>query len=102
MHLAALWIIFTLNVGHVPSRGRDTQLTAVNYVRQVLLVQLWFAPYFDGSSWDGPAWSISAEWLAYLMFGALVLVIFRIARATRARGLIVSGGRRVASAGRCC
>jgi peptidoglycan/LPS O-acetylase OafA/YrhL len=87
MHLAAVWIIFTLNVGHVPSEDAD-QLTAVNYVRQVLLVQLWSQPYFDGSSWDGPAWSISAEWLAYLLFGGLVLVIFRIARATRARGLI--------------
>ena len=87
MHLAAVWIIFTLNVGHVPSEAAD-QLTAMNYVRQFLLVQLWFQPYFDGSSWDGPAWSISAEWLAYLLFGALVLVIFRIARATRARGLI--------------
>jgi len=87
MHLAALWIIFTLNVGHVPSEAAES-LTAVNYVRQFLLVQLWFAPYFDGTSWDGPAWSISAEWLAYLLFGALILVIFRIARATRARGLI--------------
>ena len=87
MHLAAVWIIFTLNVGHVPSESAN-QLTAMNYLRQVLLVQLWVQPYFDGSSWDGPAWSISAEWLAYLMFGALVLVIFRIARATRARGLI--------------
>jgi peptidoglycan/LPS O-acetylase OafA/YrhL len=87
MHLAALWIIFTLNVGHVPSEAAN-QLTAGNYVRQFLLVQLWFAPYFDGTSWDGPAWSISAEWLAYLLFGALVLVIFRISHATRARGLI--------------
>jgi peptidoglycan/LPS O-acetylase OafA/YrhL len=86
MHLAALWIIFTLNVGHVPSEAAGS-LTAVNYVRQFLLVQLWFAPYFDGTSWDGPAWSISAEWLAYILFGALILVIFRIARATRARGL---------------
>jgi peptidoglycan/LPS O-acetylase OafA/YrhL len=86
MHLAALWIIFTLNVGHIPSEVAN-QLTAGNYVRQFLLVQLWFAPYFDGTSWDGPAWSISAEWLAYIVFGALVLVIFRIARATRARGL---------------
>ena len=87
MHLAALWIIFTLNVGHVPSEAADSS-TPMSYVRQVLLVQLWFQPFFDGSSWDGPAWSISAEWLAYLMFGVLVLVIFRIARATRARGLI--------------
>src|SRR6202035_2589370 len=58
------------------------------YVRQLLLVQLWFQPFFDGSSWDGPAWSISAEWLAYLLFGLLGLVIFRAAHATRARTLM--------------
>ncbi|HET6733075.1 acyltransferase family protein [Mycobacterium sp.] len=86
LHLAALWIIFTLYVGHVPSLAVD-QLNAVSYVRQLLLVQLWFQPYFDGSSWDGPAWSISAEWLAYLLFAPLVLVIFRISHATRARSL---------------
>jgi peptidoglycan/LPS O-acetylase OafA/YrhL len=87
MHLAALWIIFTLNVGHIPSKAAD-QLTALNYVRQIVLVQLWIRPYFDGLFWDGPAWSISAEWLAYLLFGVLVLVVFRIARSTRARGLL--------------
>ncbi|GAB3225063.1 acyltransferase family protein [Mycolicibacterium hippocampi] len=89
MHLAAAWIIFTLYVGHVPAEPQVVdQLNAISWIRQVLLVQLWFQPYFDGSSWDGPAWSISAEWLAYLLFGALVLVIFRIASATRARGLL--------------
>ncbi|GJF19252.1 acyltransferase [Mycolicibacterium cyprinidarum] len=87
MHLAAAWIVFTLYVGHIPSLTVD-QLNATSWLRQVLLAQLWFQPYFDGSSWDGPAWSISAEWLAYLLFGALVLVVFRIASATRARGLI--------------
>jgi peptidoglycan/LPS O-acetylase OafA/YrhL len=87
MHLAAAWIIFTRNVGHVPSPAVD-QLTATSYLRQLLLVQLWFEPYFDGTSWDGPAWSISAEWLAYLLFGVLVMVVFRIARVTRARGLM--------------
>ena len=88
LHFAALWIIFTLHVGHVPSEDVDT-LTATSYVRQLFLVQLWFQPFFDDSSWDGPAWSISAEWLAYLMFGVLVLVLFRVARATRARSLIL-------------
>ena len=87
LHLAALWVIFTLHVGHVPSPDAS-QLTAISYVRQILLVQLWFQPFFDGSSWDGPAWSISAEWLAYLLFALLVLVIFRMERATRARTLM--------------
>jgi peptidoglycan/LPS O-acetylase OafA/YrhL len=87
LHLAALWVIFTLHVGHVPSPDAG-QLTAISYVRQVLLVQLWFVPFFDDSSWDGPAWSISAEWLAYLLFGMLVLVILRMSHATRARSLM--------------
>lgn len=87
MHLAAAWLIFTLNVGHVPSEAAH-QLTAISYLRQLFLVQLWFQPFFDGSSWNGPAWSISAEWLAYLLFGVLVLVVFRVARVTRARALL--------------
>ncbi len=88
LHLAALWVIFTLHVGRVPAPD-VADFTAISYIRQVLLVQLWFQPFFDGSSWDGPAWSISAEWLAYVLFGALVLVIFRMTHATRARSLAV-------------
>lgn len=88
MHLAALWIVFTLNVGDFPSPAAG-DLTAISYLRQLGMVQLWFQPFFDDSSWDGPAWSISAEWLAYLMFGLLVLAIFRVERATRARGLLL-------------
>lgn len=89
MHLAAAFAIFTLYVGGFPLPPPVIEsINAVSWLRQVLLVQLWFQPYFDGSSWDGPAWSISAEWLAYLLFGGLILVIFRIANATRARGLI--------------
>lgn len=88
MHLAALIVILSLHVGHVPlPEVRD--LTAISYVRQVLLVQLWFEPFFDNTSWDGPAWSISAEWLAYLLFGLIVLVIMRLERTTRARSLMV-------------
>jgi len=86
LHLAALLVILSLHVGHVPL-PEVQDLTAVSYLRQVLLVQLWFQPFFDGSSWDGPAWSISAEWLAYLLFGVVVLVIFRMQHATRARSL---------------
>ena len=88
MHLALLWVIFTLHVGHVPTEDLS-RITAMSYVRQVLLVQLWFEPFFDGSSWDGPAWSISAEWLAYLLFGVLVLAVYRMMRVTSARGLAV-------------
>ncbi len=88
MHIAAAWIIFTLHVGTVPSPDVE-KLNAISYVRQLFMVQLWFEPFFDGTSWDGPAWSISAEWLAYLLFGVIILVIFRMSRVTRARTLLV-------------
>jgi peptidoglycan/LPS O-acetylase OafA/YrhL len=87
MHLAALWMIITLHVGDFPSPDAE-KLTAISYIRQLLMVQLWFEPFFDGTSWDGPAWSISAEWLAYLMFGLLVLLVFRLARVSRTRTLL--------------
>ena len=89
MHLAAAFAVFTLYVGGFPLPPPVIEsINALSWIKQVLLVQLWFQPFFDGSSWDGPAWSISAEWLAYLLFGVLVLAIFRISRATRARGLL--------------
>ncbi len=88
MHLAALWIIVTLHVGNVPSPDAE-KLTAISYLRQLLMIQLWFEPFFDGTSWDGPAWSISAEWLAYLLFGVLIMMIFRIARVSRTRTLLM-------------
>ena len=88
MHIAALWIIFTLHVGTTPSPDAD-KLTAISYLRQFFMVQLWYAPFFDDTSWDGPAWSISAEWLAYLLFALLILLIFRIAQVSRARTLLM-------------
>lgn len=88
MHIAAVWIIFTLHVGNTPSPDVEN-FTAVSYLRQLFMVQLWFSPFFDETSWDGPAWSISAEWLAYLLFGLLILLIFRIAQVSRARTLLL-------------
>jgi len=88
LHLAALWVVFTFYVGHIPTEDTSA-FNAVSYIRQLFMVQLWFQPFFDGSSWDGPAWSISAEWLAYLLFGVLIMVIFRLAQVTRARGLML-------------
>jgi peptidoglycan/LPS O-acetylase OafA/YrhL len=88
LHLALMWVIFTFYVGHVPTED-ISGYNAVSYIRQLFLVQLWFQPFFDGSSWDGPAWSISAEWLAYLAFVVLILVVSRMAQVTRARGLLL-------------
>ncbi|HZB21598.1 MAG TPA: acyltransferase, partial [Blastococcus sp.] len=41
--------------------------------------------------WNGPAWSVSAEALAYLAFPVLALLLFRLDRAVRARTLVWLG-----------
>jgi len=55
-------------------------LGASSWLQQMFMVQLWSRSIFDGSSWVGPAWSISAEWLAYLLFPLLAPVFYRFAR----------------------
>lgn len=49
-----------------------------SFVEQMLMVQLWHRESFVGSSWVGPAWSISAEWAAYMAFPFLALVLWRV------------------------
>src|SRR6201994_2697716 len=46
LHLAHSGVFFSFYVGQLPSPEAD-QLNAVSYVRQLLLVQLWFQPFFD-------------------------------------------------------
>jgi peptidoglycan/LPS O-acetylase OafA/YrhL len=52
-----------------------------HWLEQLAMVQLWHRPFFDGSSWVAPAWSISAEWLAYVVFPLTVLLLWRVRRA---------------------
>ena len=48
------------------------------WAQQLFLVQLWDDEFLDGASWVGATWSISAEWLAYLLFPVAALVFFRL------------------------
>ena len=64
-------------------------VTWTNLLRQALMVQMWFPPEHGPTSWVGPAWSLSAEWLAYLMFPVLILFVARAQRGLRARTLLV-------------
>ena len=43
------------------------------WLRQLAGVQMWDHAYLDGASWVGPTWSLSAEWLAYLLFPVAAL-----------------------------
>ncbi len=44
------------------------------FINVLLLHALGFVPYL---SWNGPSWSISAEFYTYLVFGAVVVVVQR-------------------------
>jgi len=68
------------------------QLTWSMFARQALMVQQWFPPEHGHNSWVGPAWSLSAEWLAYLAFPIVVLVVARWRHRLRARTLFVLSG----------
>lgn len=60
----------------------------LSYVKQLFMVQLWAAPRIDGTSWNDPSWSVSAEWLAYLLFPVFALVLWRLKWRAKARVLL--------------
>ncbi len=68
------------------------QLTVPMLAKQALMVQQWFPPDHGETSWVGPAWSLSAEWLAYLVFPIAVLAVARFQRHLRSRTLFVLAG----------
>lgn len=64
----------------------DKHSRAVDLWQSILLIHAWETPL--AFPWNGPSWSISAEWGAYLFFPALSLVICRIRHALVATLLI--------------
>jgi peptidoglycan/LPS O-acetylase OafA/YrhL len=80
-HLFGLWLVARAVFGsdsNIAFQAVQPRLSPGEYVQQLFMVQLWDNPYFDGASWVGSTWSISAEWLAYLLFPLAVLVLFRV------------------------
>lgn len=80
MHLAALTLL-ALGVGGLGLLGvrfvhADALLTSDALLRSLLLVQAWDLPATGG--WNVVAWSVSAEWAAYLVFPLLALPLLRL------------------------
>lgn len=59
-------------VGLEPGR-----FTSADFAQTLLLVQAWF-PRETLALWNGPAWSLSAEWFAYLAFPAYAALALRL------------------------
>ena len=53
-------------------------LGPLGWLRQLTMTQLWTSPDIEGISFVLPAWSVSAEWLAYLAFPALAVAAWRM------------------------
>jgi peptidoglycan/LPS O-acetylase OafA/YrhL len=74
LNVAGLAVLAQQKFGSSTAGSRDW-LNPVDYLKQVLLVHEWGPNPQRG--WNFPAWSLSMEWLAYLLFPFLVLALFR-------------------------
>jgi peptidoglycan/LPS O-acetylase OafA/YrhL len=64
--------------------GEPAQHRLGDLVQHALLVQGWF--FADHPSWNVPSWSLSAEWMAYLAFPWLAVVLLGVRRPAVALG----------------
>lgn len=72
-----------------PVAVRDYGVTS--FIRQALLIVQWTESDSDRLAWNGPAWSVSAEALAYLLFPVIILAVFRFNRVLSTRSLVIAG-----------
>jgi peptidoglycan/LPS O-acetylase OafA/YrhL len=102
LRIARIWPLYMLAIVggglllslrlHVWGTPPNVPLTRSHLLEQALMVQQWGAAQVPDSSWTGPAWSISAEWLAYLCFPALAVVVWRVRRHAGPSLLVALGG----------
>ncbi|MGY2005221.1 acyltransferase family protein [Blastococcus sp. SYSU DS1024] len=87
--VAMLFVYGIYRIAQTWITGDDSyasSLDAWRLLTHVLLIQSWGAEHHD---WNPIDWSISAEWMAYLVFGVLVLFLGRAATSLRTRSLVL-------------
>jgi peptidoglycan/LPS O-acetylase OafA/YrhL len=80
-HLFGLWLVARLvfgSGGDIAYQSVQPIVSVGQWVQQLFMVQMWNNPFLDGASWVGPTWSLSAEWLAYLLFPLTALGFFQL------------------------
>jgi peptidoglycan/LPS O-acetylase OafA/YrhL len=75
LNVAGLAVLAQMKFGSADASARSW-LNPTDYLKQVFLVQEWGPNPTRG--WNFPAWSLSMEWLAYLLFSFLILLLFRM------------------------
>jgi peptidoglycan/LPS O-acetylase OafA/YrhL len=68
---------------------RGDKFSAQDFVLNLFLVQAWLPNY--QLNWNGPSWSISSEWFAYLLFPLLCVGLNRLRSARWAAVVAVLG-----------
>lgn len=71
----------------IPDPVAPRDLGLGSFIRQTFMVILWTEPSNDRLTWNGAAWTVSAEVLAYLIFPIAMLLIDRRIRHLRAPAL---------------
>jgi peptidoglycan/LPS O-acetylase OafA/YrhL len=68
-HLVILSVMLLLFIGAglVGVRLDPAHFNLSGFLRTFLLIQAWF-PSHTFTNWNGPSWSLSAEWFVYLIF----------------------------------
>jgi peptidoglycan/LPS O-acetylase OafA/YrhL len=74
--LVTAWHLFFV-VSNEPDPVAPRDFTPLSFVRQVLMVVQWTEADSDRLTWNGPAWTVSAEVLAYLLFPILAVLTLR-------------------------
>lgn len=80
LHIFALFfmaaLIFTLPGFENPYRNAKVMFGTHAFLANIFLIQNWGSAY--AGSWDGPSWSLSAEWFAYIFFPFALIQINKI------------------------
>lgn len=97
LRLSRIWpVMFLVLLGWALYRAYSLQAnndasiqlaaSPARFLEHVLLIQGWF---IEPDQWNPVDWSLSAEWLAYLVFSVAIAVLAKMLRTVRVRSLVL-------------